>query len=195
MFKWLKRKFLIIFGDIKIFKYPMWLVYDPSIYELEGIKLRNAIETLQPGDIVCRRYIHYADGYFIPGKYSHSGIYIGGNKIIHSVAEGVCEIDVLDFLKCDGCIIIRPKNTPEGKEAATKAIEAAKSYLGTKYDFGFAPGDEELYCHELTAHCYKGLNIEKHIPTIFFGLIKGKERVYLAQSFIESPDLDVVYEA
>ena len=36
MFKWLKRKFLKIFGDIKIFKYPMWIVYDPSIYELEG---------------------------------------------------------------------------------------------------------------------------------------------------------------
>ena len=194
MFKWLKRKFLKIFGDIKIFTYPMWIVYDPSIYELEGEKLRNALNTLKPGDIVGRRYIHYADGYFIPGKYSHTGIYIGDNKIIHSVAEGVCEIDILDFLKCDGCFICRYKKKCTDDTTVTKAIEEAKSRIGTKYDFSFKPGDEELYCHELTAFCYRGCKLDKHIPTIFFGLIKGKDPVYLARSFMESPDFEVVYE-
>ena len=190
LIKYLKSKFLTIFGDIKVFKYPLWIVYDPEQYQIAGAKLREILNTLQPGDIIARGYVKYLDGYFIPGKYSHTGVYIGGDTMIHSVAEGVCKVDVLDFLQCDRCCIIRPKN----RGAVPVAIDRAHMYLGTKYDFSFSAGDDALYCHELTAACFKDLKIEKHIPTLFGGLIKGKEPVYLAQSFMESEDFKVIGE-
>lgn len=188
--KFLKSKFLTIFGDIKVFKYPFWIVYDPEQYQISGTKLREILNVLQPGDIIARGYVNYLDGYFIPGRYSHTGIYIGADTMIHSVAEGVCKVDVLDFLQCDRCCIIRPKN----RNAVTDAIDRAHMYLGTKYDFSFSAGDDALYCHELTAACYEGLKIEKHIPTLFGGMVKGKEPLYLAQSFIESEDFKVIGE-
>lgn len=191
MFKKLRRKLLTIFGDIKVFKWPFWLVYDPSLFKITGKNMRDIDGILKIGDVVCRKYVHYADGFFIPGEYSHSGIYVGDGKIIHAIAEGVGYTDVLDFTMCDGIIIMRPKD----REMVTKAVSRAKSYVGTAYDFGFAEGDSELYCHELTANCYKELELEKFIPSILFGLIKGKHKVYLAKSFIESDKFEKVYEA
>ena len=191
MLKKLKRVFLTIFGDIKVFKWPFWLVYDPSLFKITGKHMREIDSILQIGDVICRKYVRYLDGYFIPGEYSHSGVYVGEGKIIHAIAEGVGYTDVLDFVMCDGIIIMRPKD----REAATKAVERAKGYVGTKYDFGFAEGDSELYCHELTANCYKELELEKFIPSILFGLIKGKHKVYLAKSFIDSDKFEKVYEA
>jgi len=195
MFRWLRRKFLTIFGDIKVFPWPMWIVYDPVVNQISGTKLREVLNTLKRGDVLARGYTRYLDGYFIPGVYSHTGIYIGDGMMIHSVAEGVCKIDVLDFLQCDRVAVIRPKTDKLGDSIVDRAIETANSKIGTKYDFAFAPGDEELYCHEFTALCYKGLKLEKHIPTILWGLIKGKHPVYLAQSFIESEDFEVIYKS
>ncbi len=190
LFKFIKDKFLTFFGDIKVFKYPFWIVYDPCQYQVEGSKLREVLHTLKAGDILCRGYVNYLDGYFIPGKYSHSGIYVGGDTVIHSVAEGVCKCDVLDFLQCDCACIVRPKD----HKAITLAIDRAHGYLGTNYDFNFSAGDEALYCHELSARCYREKKITKHIPKLLWGLIKGKEAVYLAESFIESEEFEVVME-
>lgn len=191
MFKRLKKKLLTIFGDIKVFRWPFWIVYDPDMYGMTGSKIRQALDVLRPGDILLRGYRHYADGYFIPGKYSHSGIYEGDGKVIHAVAEGVCRIDVLDFLRCDICCVLRPKDSGHAVHATFKA----KEYLGTKYDFNFSKGDSALYCHELTAICFKEAKVERYIPKILGGLIKGKEKVYLAQSFLDSPDFEKVYES
>ena len=68
----LKIIFLTILGDIKMFKFPFFLVYDPSSFAVKGYHTRLAMEMLKPGDIVLRRYRMYLDGVFIPGKYSHT---------------------------------------------------------------------------------------------------------------------------
>ena len=52
MFKKLRNWFLKIFGDIKVFPYPLWLVYDPDQYFIDGAKLREILDTVQPGDIL-----------------------------------------------------------------------------------------------------------------------------------------------
>ena len=59
---------------------------------------------------MLRGYDNYLDGYFIddPHGYSHGAIYVGENKIIHAVAQGVSEIHAVDFMKCDRICIIRP---------------------------------------------------------------------------------------
>ena len=199
MFRKLRNWFLKIFGDIKVFPYPLWLVYDPDQYFIDGEKLREIVDTIQPGDLVLRGYTHYLDGWFIPGKFSHSGIYVGNNTVIHSVAEGVTKIDILTFCQCDCVAICRPNVRSKGLPYPTqwyvdRAISKARFYLGRKYDFGFEEGDDALYCHELSACCYDKFGIEKKTARLSGPLkfIKMKEPVYLAVSFMENENFDVV---
>ena len=182
----LKARFLTIFGDIKIFRWPLFLVYDPSDYEITGEEKIEVLRHIKPGDVVIRGYNHYLDGKFIPSKHgwSHAGVYIGNYKVIHAVAEGVSEINILDFMNCDRILVMRPLNCVD------IGIERAKRFLKERvpYDFGFNNGISALYCFELAAECYKELRLEKKKVSLLKGLIKRKDPVYLAESFIESDD-------
>lgn len=81
-------KLMAMFGDIKIFKYPLFLVYDPGSYRVKGPDIRELISILQPGDILLRSYDHYLDGRFIPGTFSHAGIYFGEITEDHRSSAG-----------------------------------------------------------------------------------------------------------
>lgn len=181
-----------MFGDIKIFGYPMFLVYDPSDYEITGKEILKVLRTIQEGDVVIRGYNHYLDGKFIPSKegWSHAGLYIGNNSIIHAVAEGVSRINIIDFMQCDRICVLRPSKNK------VKAIMKAKEFLRNKipYDFGFKNDVSELYCFELAGICYEDLDIKKMTASLLGGLIKKKEKVYLAESFLNSPDFKVIFK-
>lgn len=193
-------KFLTILGDIKWYKYPFWLLYDKDEFLVYGKDILKIIEVIQPGDIILRGYRHYVDGFFIKlfgidtsdsvigGDWSHGAIYAGDNKVIHAVAEGVSEVDLIDFCKCDRIAIFRPKKYQK------QALSIAKSFLKDKipYDFGFQHGSSSLYCFELAALSYPKLDIPKLSFKKLFGLISKKD-VYLAKSFIESKDMVPVY--
>lgn len=189
MLKWLKRKFLTILGDIKIFKFPLFMIYDPSTFRVKGYHTRQAIDLLKPGDIVLRRYRMYLDGVFIPGKYSHTGVYVGDGKIIHAVAEGVSKIDVIDFLRCDGFCILRQNDANK----ALKAVEYCKEVLGQRgqYDFDFTDDNDSWYCHELGALAYPDCGIEKKGARILGFKVAPR---YLAASFLENENFKKILE-
>ncbi len=183
-------KFLTAFGEIKIFKFPMFLVYDPHYFSVGGEQVLDIISILEPGDIILRGYDNYLDGCFIPDplSFSHGALYIGNGKIIHAVAEGVSETNVIEFTRCDRIAIFRPKRYQK------RAISRAKKFLKNKtpYDFGFNNSVSSLYCFELCGLCYDKLNIPTLTIKKFFGLIK-KENVFLAESFVKSKDLTCIY--
>ena len=193
-------KFLTIVGDIKWFKWPMWILYDPDEFSVYGKDILDILGVIQPGDIILRGYRHYIDGFFIKifgidtsdsvigGDWSHGAIYIGDNKVIHAVAEGVSEVDLIDFCKCDRIAIFRPKKYKK------QAISIAKKFLKDKiqYDFVFKHGASSLYCFELAALSYPKLDIPKFSFKRLFGLISKKD-VYLAKSFIDSSDMKPVF--
>ena len=189
LFHKLKVFFLTVLGDIKIFKFPFFLIYDPSSFRVKGFHTRQAMKLLQPGDIILRRYRCYLDGLFIPGKYSHSGIYAGNGEIIHAVAEGVSKIDVIDFLRCDGFCILRQNDI----DLAHLAVQYAESIVGKKgqYDFDFIDDNDSWYCHELSALAYPTCHIEKKEARILG--IKVAPR-YLASSFLENENFFKVLE-
>jgi len=168
----------------------MFMVYDPSEYEMDGIHIKKALDILKPGDIVLRGYNHYLDGYFIddPLSYSHGAVYIGDNIIVHAVAEGVSEINAVDFMKCDRICIIRPDHGQD------KAIEKAKKFVedNIPYDFYFKHGSSSLYCFELCYYCYEDLDIQKIQFKKFFGLLK--RNAYLADSFRKSSNMKIMFE-
>ena len=207
----IKQLFLTVFGKIRIYRYPMWIAYDPKGYDLTATKVRKIMRIIQPGDVICRRYNNFLDGYFIPGRFSHSGIYIGETEdtgdarvIIHAMGDGVQMIDILDFVRCDGIAILRPKCDGEMKK---KALERARSYLGYTYDFNFDILDDyknsdevdahskSMYCHEMTRSCYPDLNIPTITPSIWNGMIRSSKRQFLAQSFFDSPDFELIYDS
>jgi hypothetical protein len=94
--KWsykIKEAFLRFFGDIKLFQeqprlffipdlistilFGSTLVYDPRSYLVKGTDMRRAMKDIQPGDILVRGFENYVDGNFIPGFFSHAGLYLG----------------------------------------------------------------------------------------------------------------------
>lgn len=184
-------KFLTFVGDIKIFRFPFFMVYDPNYFKMTGSKIIELMEIIEPGDIILRGFDNYLDGKFIPDKlgYSHGAIYIGNNEIIHAVAEGVSKINIVEFCECDRIAVFRPK------KGMRKAVQNAKRFLkdSIPYDFGFENGVSSLYCFELCGECYPNLNIPKLTVSKLFGLVK-KEDVYLAESFFKSKDVECIFQ-
>ena len=150
-------KFLTMFGDIKVFKWPLWIVYDPDDFEVTGEKTAQMLKLLEPGDVVVRGYKHYADGKFIPSKsgWSHGAVYVGDWKIAHAVASGVQYIDVIEFARCDRIAVLRPRKN------AKSAVRKAKKFVkdNVPYDFFFRYSSSSLYCFELCSECYSKLDI------------------------------------
>ena len=190
MLKAIKRWFLTIFGDIKVYRFPMFILYAPDTFRVKGNDTRKALELLKPGDIVLRKYVHYLDGYFIPGKYSHSSLYVGDGKIVHAVADGVELIDAIDFLRCDRFCILRQDDEAEAEKAV--AFAKAQEEKKAKYDFDFVSGNGSFYCHELVAAAYSDLGIEKKGVTMF-KLFRIQPR-FLAESFLENGKFRTVME-
>lgn len=91
--------FLTWFGDIKFFKFPLFLVYDPSSYKVRGEEVREVIDLIQPGDVVLRAYDNYIDGLFIPGSFSHVGFYYGKSEEAERSSAGVIIDDNPEKLK------------------------------------------------------------------------------------------------
>ena len=187
MWKKIKQFLLNILGDIKVYRYPFFMVYDPSTFLVKGYHTRHVMEVIRPGDVVLRKFRCYLDGFFIPGAYSHSGIYTGDGKVVHAIAEGVEEIDIIDFLRCDSCCVLRP----DDEKQAALAVERAKAVIGTPYDFDFTDGTDALYCHELTATCYREFGVEKKEVRILGFRLKPR---FTCDSFLENEHFGKVFE-
>ncbi|PWQ93637.1 YiiX/YebB-like N1pC/P60 family cysteine hydrolase [Leucothrix arctica] len=124
--------FLRRFGNVKYYPWPLFFVYDPKGYQVKGDEVREIIDMIQPGDILLRGYDKYLSGVFIPGYFSHSGIYVGEVKpedkeifdtsddveredyfkpgkqmVIHAMAQGVFMEDIINFCRCDRMAILR----------------------------------------------------------------------------------------
>lgn len=188
-------KFLTVFGDIRYSKYPPFLFYDDVNFAVSGDKIEKIMNIIEPGDVVLRGFDSYIDSLFIKSskKYSHAGVYVGGDEIIHAIAPNVSKDHLIDFCHCDRIAILRPSKDVEN------GINTAKKFYEEKVDYDFifseqGVGKSSLYCFELAAYCYKNLEIEKMKATALFGLIKKKEKVYLSDSFFNSKDFKLVYE-
>lgn len=188
----IKSKFLDLFGNIRISKYPPFVYYDDTVFAMDGEHIKKALNIAKPGYVILRGYDCYLDGLFIKSsrKYSHAGLVVENGKVIHAVSPNVEKIDMIDFMQCDRIAILKPRKYLNG------AVAIAKKYLkeNVPYDFGFTHGEETLYCFELAACCYPKLSIKKKIASILCGLIKKKEPVYLSDSFFDSKDFELVYE-
>jgi hypothetical protein len=182
-----------VFGDIKYFSYPLFLIYDPIDYLVTGEDYDQFTKLLQTGDIVLRTYDHYLDGIIIPGFYSHAALYIGDGILVHSCSHtGVSKINLFEFAKCDGLAIVRPK---VGYAAINKAIKYALNQLGKDYDYWFNYDNEETYCcTELIYWAYENILSTKPIMLKkFFGL--AKREVIAPDAYLIDDKCELIWES
>jgi hypothetical protein len=205
----IRNTLLTIFGDIKIFRFPFFILYNPGSYLIKGPEMRQIMNLVQDGDILIRGYRAYVDGYFIPGFFSHAGLYLGKvtkedilkhkpdvkpssivegeQMVIHAMANGVFLEDVLNFSRCDFMIILRRNpsiESPDSLAYTSQDVYAkALSLLDTPYDFGFNFSDiSALSCTEFVNKCYKAILPDYHV------LIKTRQVLFLRKKMIVPDD-------
>lgn len=186
----LHEKFLKIFGDIKVFKWPFFLIYQPTGYKVKGKDISSILKILQDGDILLRGYNDYLDGKFIPGIFSHAGFYLGRNEVIHSIAEGVVKEHILDFCRCDRIAVVRVKGLTTQEIRYAKQI--SKIYLGSGYDFDFILSNNKLYCSELVRKIWKHKVIISPTKIKLFGIFR--KEIILPDQFYKSKEMEVIKE-
>jgi hypothetical protein len=147
--KGLMERFLTIFGDLKVYRWPMFMLYQPLGYQVKGEDIREVLESVRPGDILVRGYRDYLDGHFIPGYFSHVGLYLGalteadrppgseanpsrnkpqagfrGGKqmMIHALAEGVILEDIINFCRCDYMAVLRFPAQMQKRDPSWRAL-------------------------------------------------------------------------
>ena len=186
------RTTLNIFGDIKVFPWPMFILYHPEGYGVKGEDVRKVISKAQAGDILVRGYKRYLDGYFIPGFFSHAGLVVQDGMVIHAMADGVFKEDLINFCRCDFMAILRFKKNKVTDIDKYQACAKAEEMIGVGYDFEFESGDDEYYCTEMVYEAWRPfLKIKPMIIKALGGLIK-KESITPDQLWDHS-DLDVVF--
>lgn len=189
-YKWWVQ-LLTIIGNVKLYTTPCFAIYNPEEYDysIRGNQIRQICNLAKPGDIILRGYKHYLDGFLIPGKYSHAGIYIGEHTVIHAVAEGVKEIDIVDFLLADRVCVLRPNSEQDN------AVQYVKEHIGSNYDFKFNSSDSsEFYCFELAAKAYSNLNVLSFDVELYNIPLKFLTPKYTDKSFLNNKNFEKIIE-
>jgi uncharacterized protein YycO len=136
-------------GDIYLSTRPMFLMYKPKQHRVTGDEIRALLMVLEPGDILLRKWNGYLNAILTGGNYSHAGMYVGNNTVIHANEHGVIEEDILTFCRADSICVLSVKNGD-----TENAIKIVRSALGTLYDYDFKPENKKYYCTELVSVSY-----------------------------------------
>jgi hypothetical protein len=184
----LQKHIFRFIGDIKWsgIAHPFWFTINATGYKLKGEHYRKIINLIQPGDVLIRRFEGYVDKFLIPGYWNHAGIYIGDDndkpeQVVHAVSEGVIQEDLLNFMRTDHMLILRPPGE------TTEAIAKAKTIVGRPYDFGFDFTNAHRFsCTELVAYCY---------PNVVQGKKRFGKYTIIADDFFNCPNLKTVWNS
>ena len=153
----IQSKIFTFIGDIKWagILHPFWFIFNAKNYQLKGEHYFKVQSLIQPGDILIRRFEGYVDKWLIPGYFNHGGIYFGkkNEQVIHAISDGVIVETLVDFMRADHCIVLRPP-----KDMIDNALEKANSIVGAAYDFNFDFEDSRTFsCTEVVDYCYPGI--------------------------------------
>ena len=170
------RSVLVVIGHIKWSWYPFWLQFNAKGYKVRGLEVETVVKSMQLGDILLRGYDQYPSSRLI-GYWSHTGIVVSSNSVIHAIGKGVCEEHIIDFCRCDRIAVLRPRIS---EIATLSVVSTAKSYIGSNYDFYFLFNDpRELSCTELLYKCFEPyaeqLNMYPKSMAVFGRVVKPED--------------------
>lgn len=146
------KPFVDFFGGIRIYWCGI-VLWGDSMMDMKGPDMRKVLETAKKGDLILRRFDNYLSSFFISGTYSHIGLYVGDNFVIHVGKDGIMKEDILTFIRADRVAIVRPVDVSTIEPAVAEAYEQLA--LGVEYDYIFDTNSpEKFYCSEFTDYCY-----------------------------------------
>jgi len=122
------------------------------LHLVKGDEIRSILYVLEPGDILLRKWRGYLNAILTGGNYSHAGMYVGNNTVVHAMADGVIEEDILDFCRSDSICVLCIRNGDK-----RKAVRKIKKLVGAPYDYDFLPGNKKYYCTEIVSVCYDNI--------------------------------------
>jgi uncharacterized protein YycO len=177
----MKSKIVSFFADIRIYWFG-FILFGDSHYKIKGPHMREILEALEPGDVLLRRYDNYLGTFFIKGHFSHAAIYMGDDKIIHMLGEGIVEEDILTFMRCDDIVILRCQDSAT-TQAAMRNAETALT-MGPEYDFDFdSKRSDKMYCTEFVDNCF-GYPVRSK---------KGLKHIILPDDFLELEAFSIIW--
>ncbi|MFC1648121.1 YiiX/YebB-like N1pC/P60 family cysteine hydrolase [Nanoarchaeota archaeon] len=119
--------------------------------------IREVTRKLRKGDVVLVGLLNTLFGNVMGDAVTHSLIYTGNKRFIHSQpAHGVEYISLHSVLtEYDTIAILRlPSNVKNRKKLIRNSIEYAKKQLHKPYNFDFKEGEKCLFCTQLVNDSY-----------------------------------------
>lgn len=158
------KSILRFLGDAYVCASPLWFTYKPTMHKVKGHQVREVLNCVIAGDILLHRQGGYLNTVLLPGFWSHAGLFVGNDRIIHAIGEGVVHEDVIDFCRTDAVCVLRVKNlTPEQlQKAIVTANRLEIERVG--YDYTFRSDNGTVYCTEFVDICYNGLFKDDYRP-------------------------------
>ena len=156
----------------KIFANLMFLlggiIIHPRKNLLTNKDLMQARSILRRGDIILAGNLRTFYSLTIKEPVTHSGLYVGGNKIIHSIPDGVKYLSLHKlFTDYDTLAILRlPGNVKNRRNIIRDAIYYAKTEKEKPYDFDFKKGIQSFFCTKLVNESFKQAGYDSGLVSI-----------------------------
>ena len=136
----------------KVYAHMMFLLGSSTIHRrsnfLNYADFKKSLDILLPGDVLLTGGLRRLSKIFIGNIVTHSLVYCGNHKVIHSNADGVKIDSVYEILReYDTLVILRHKYAPVSQ--VQKFLMCLSVNIGKPYDFEFKEGADKLYCAEL----------------------------------------------
>jgi hypothetical protein len=183
-------------------------------FKLQTPEYLETLKHLKVGDIILRTYENFSSNWFIPGKYTHAGVYIGRygdieHAIIHMVDPHTTLDTVAAYMACDGIQVWRKKGELSDVEVQS-VIEYGITYLQKKveYDYEFLiteseevrknkhkmdsqeNADRRMYCMEGCVRMYQDVKDVEFFIADSYG-----SALYVPETAVSnSKGLELIYE-
>jgi hypothetical protein len=93
--------------------------------------------------------------YFLPGYWPHAAMYVGADRVIESLKDGVRVRTLESPFGNDAISVIRPKLDDS---LIQKSIQRAETHVGKPYDFDFDfTRSDRIVCTEVVYRSYEGV--------------------------------------
>ena len=157
---------------------------------------RQVLACIKRGDLILAGTLRRVSRFLIKGLVTHSALYLGRDKIIHVIVDGVEVISLEDlFLEYDYVVVLRPNIEKNKTKVINKAIAYMRAQIGKPYDFDFEYKDNKFFCSELitSGFVYAGfdLGIKKN-KSILDKIVPSKSNIIYPVEFL-SGNFEIIY--
>ena len=133
------------------------MIIHPRKNRLTHDDLARARLMLRKGDILLVGNLETILSSVIREPVTHSAIYVGHHRFIHSFPDGIQYISLYKvYTDYDTMVLLRlPKKTPDKGKIIDRVMRYVKKQYGKPYDYEFKHGAQSFFCTELVNESYQ----------------------------------------